>query len=620
MVGAVRSSVHVAVRDVVDVLPQISVAVKVLVCERIHPLLLIDPVLTVTVGVPQASVAVADPSAASIAADVGLHPSGASLPVVVIVGAVRSSVQVAVLDVVAVLPQISVAVNVLVCERIHPLLLIVPLLTVTVGVPQASVAVADPSAASIAAAVGLHPSGASLPVAVMVGAVRSSVHVAVLDVVAVLPQISVAVNVLVCDLIHPFLLIVPVVVVTVGVPQASVAVADPSAASIAAAVGLHPSGASLPVAVMVGAVRSSVQVAVLDVVAVLPQISVAVNVLVCDLIHPLLLIDPVLTVTVGVPQASVAVALPSAASIAAAVGLHPSGASLPVAVIVGAVRSSVQVAVLDVVAVLPQISVAVNVLVCERKHPLDCIVPVVVVTVGVPQASVAVALPSAASIAAAAGLHPSGASLPVAVIVGAVRSSVQVAVLDVVAVLPQISVAVNVLVCERIHPLDCIVPVLTVTVGVPQASVAVALPSAASIAAAAGLHPSGASLPVAVIVGAVRSSVQVAVLDVVAVLPQISVAVNVLVCERKHPLLLIDPVLTVTVGVPQASVAVALPSAASIAAAVGLHSSCASLPVAVIVGTVRSSVHVAVLDVVAVLPQISVAVNILVCERKHPLD
>jgi len=72
-----------------------------------------------------------------------------------------------------------------------------------------------------------------------------------------------------------------------------------------------------------------------------------------------------------VPQASVAVALPSAASIAAEVGLHASGALLPVAVIVGGVISSVQVAVLEVVAVLPQASDAVKVLVCERRHPLD---------------------------------------------------------------------------------------------------------------------------------------------------------------------------------------------------------------------------------------------------------
>jgi hypothetical protein len=52
-----------------------------------------------------------------------------------------------------------------------------------------------------------------------------------------------------------------------------------------------------------------------------------------------------------------------------------------------------------------------------------------------------------------------------------------------------------------------------------------------------GLQPRVKLFPVAVIVGAVRSAVHVAVLDVVDVLPQKSVAVNVLVCERKHPLL-----------------------------------------------------------------------------------
>ena len=59
-----------------------------------------------------------------MAADVGLHPSAplAGVPVVVIVGAVTSTVHVAVLDPVAVLPHASVAVNVLVCERLHPLL------------------------------------------------------------------------------------------------------------------------------------------------------------------------------------------------------------------------------------------------------------------------------------------------------------------------------------------------------------------------------------------------------------------------------------------------------------------------------------------------------------------
>ena len=86
-----------------------------------------------------------------------------------------------------------------------------------------------------------------------------------------------------------------------------------------------------------------------------------------------------------------------------------------------------------------------------RKHPSLDMPPVEVVTVAAPHASVAVALPSAASIAAGVGLHPRAplAGVPVAVIVGAVISTVQVAVLDVVDILPQASVAVNVLVCAR---------------------------------------------------------------------------------------------------------------------------------------------------------------------------
>ena len=67
---------------------------------------------------------------------------------------------------------------------------------------------------------------------------------------------------------------------TVGVPQASVAVAEPSAALISEAVELQPSDKLVPVAVIVGGVRSEVQLTVFEVVAVLPQASVAVNVLI----------------------------------------------------------------------------------------------------------------------------------------------------------------------------------------------------------------------------------------------------------------------------------------------------------------------------------------------------
>ena len=70
---------------------------------------------------------------------------------------------------------------------------------------------------------------------------------------AVLPHASVAVHVLVCDLAQ-----VPVTGpsrgVSVIVPQASVAVADPSAASIADEDGLHPSVVVVPVAVIIGGV------------------------------------------------------------------------------------------------------------------------------------------------------------------------------------------------------------------------------------------------------------------------------------------------------------------------------------------------------------------------------
>jgi hypothetical protein len=67
---------------------------------------------------------------------------------------------------------------------------------------------------------------------------------------------------------------------TVGVPQASVAVAEPSAALISVAVELQPSNKLVPVAVIVGGVTSLVQLTVFDTVAVLPQASFAVNVLI----------------------------------------------------------------------------------------------------------------------------------------------------------------------------------------------------------------------------------------------------------------------------------------------------------------------------------------------------
>ena len=160
----------------------------------------------------------------------------------------------------------------------------------------------------------------------------------------------------------------------------------------------------------------------------------------------------------------------------------------------------------------------------------------------------------------------------------------------------------------------------SVEVGVtgPQLSVAVAVPNAASIVAEEGLQAvmlPFAGVPVVVITGAVRSNVHVAVRNAVEVLPQPSVAVHVLVCERWQPVLVTTPSVEVGVTGPQLSVAVAVPKAASIVAEEGLQVVMlpfAGVPVAVITGAVTSNVQVAVRDAVEVFPQASVAVHVLV--------
>ncbi len=231
-----------------------------------------------------------------------------------------------VLDVVAVLPQPSIAVNVLVCVALQLVVDMDPSVCVTVGIPQASVAVAEPSAALISDAVALQPSDVVVPLAVIAGGVLSLIHVTVLEVVAVLPQASLAVNVLVCDTPHAF---VEVVVgasagVTVTAPQASVPVADPKAALISEAEGLQPRVVVVPTAVIDGGVLSAVHTTVLDVVAVLPQASLAVNVLVCDAEQLPVITVPSAEVIVTAPHASVAVALANAVLISATAGLQPN--------------------------------------------------------------------------------------------------------------------------------------------------------------------------------------------------------------------------------------------------------------------------------------------------------
>src|SRR6185503_8518062 len=174
---------------------------------------------------------------------------------------------------------------------------------------------------------------------------------------------------------------------------------------------------------------------------------------------------------VGVPQPSVAVAVPNALLISPADGLHPRLVEVPPVVKTGAVRSTTHVTVRDAVDVLPQKSLAVHVLVCERLHPLVLTEPSDEDTVGVPQPSVAVAVPNALLISPADGLHPRLVEVPPVVNTGAVRSTTHITVRDAVDVLPQKSLAVHVLVCERLHPSVVTLPSLEVTVGVPQPSV-----------------------------------------------------------------------------------------------------------------------------------------------------
>ena len=161
----------------------------------------------------------------------------------------------------------------------------------------------------------------------------------------------------------------------------------------------------------------------------------------------------------------------------------------------------VHVTVEEAVAELPQPSEAVNVLVCEAEQPLDCTGPSVTVTAGDPQAAVAVADPKAAVISEAEGLQPSVATAPVIIIVGGLGTLVQVTVVEAVAVLPQASIAVNVLVCEAEHDVVDIAPSLAVTDAVLQPSDAVAVPRAAAISEADGLQPSVVTAPVIVITG-----------------------------------------------------------------------------------------------------------------------
>lgn len=152
-------------------------------------------------------------------------------------------------------------------------------------------------------------------------------------------------------------------------------------------------------------------------------------------------------------------------------------------------------------------------------------------------------------------------------------SLVKLSVRDVDEVLPQPSVAVHVLVTERVHPVPCSLPSVKIAVNpVLQLSVTDTMPNAVFICAELGLHGTDPA-EVNEITGAVTSLVKVTVCVAEPVLPQASVAVHVFITERIHPVPCSAPTVPVAVNPAlQLSVTVAtVPKAFVISLAVGLQ-------------------------------------------------
>ncbi len=218
----------------------------------------------------------------------------------------------------------------------------------------------------------------------------------------------------------------------------------------------------------------------------------------------------------GVPQSSVAMAVPGAGT---PPGLHPRSEPAGQKVNTGAVTSTVQVNTCVQVAVFPQPSVAVYVRVWVLKQPFGITAPNDEVIPGVPQSSVAMAVPGAGT---PPGLHPRSEPGGQNVNTGAVTSTVQVNTCVQVAVFPQPSVAVYVRVWVLKQPFGITAPSDDVMPGVPQSSVAMAAPGAGT---PPGLHPRSESAGQKVNTGGVTSTVQVNTCVHVAVFPHPSVAV-----------------------------------------------------------------------------------------------
>src|SRR5436309_3663300 len=120
---------------------------------------------------------------------------------------------------------------------------------------------------------------------------------------------------------------------------------------------------------------SLLKLIVCEVVAVLPHASVAVQILVTVCVQPVPVSGPSVELAVNpVEQLSLTVAVPNAAAMSDEVGLQLTGVDA-VTIMVGACVSLVKVMVCEVVAVLPQPSVAVQVLVTECVQPAPVSAP-----------------------------------------------------------------------------------------------------------------------------------------------------------------------------------------------------------------------------------------------------
>jgi hypothetical protein len=141
-------------------------------------------------------------------------------------------------------------------------------------------------------------------------------------------------------------------------------------------------------------------------------------------------------------------AVPKAAAISLAVGLHDRGEA-GVSVMIGACVSLINVTVCDTVLVFPHASVTVHVFVTERLQPLPVSVPKVPVAVNPEeQLSATIAVPNAPAISLALGLQER-VEAGVNVIAGLVVSFVYEIVCVIgIAVFPHASVADHVMLIE----------------------------------------------------------------------------------------------------------------------------------------------------------------------------